>query len=87
MSQPIDPALQRYYEDVLALFQQPGWKALVDDLTALRDKLNSVRECSNLERAKGEVGMLDHFLNLPGIFDFAYKQVQAEAAGEQVQDQ
>ena len=76
----MDPLLQKYYEDVLALFNEPGWKAVVEDLTALRTKLNDVRSVTNLDMRKGELSMLDHFIGLPAIFEMAYKQLQAESA-------
>lgn len=75
----MEPELERYYEDVLAIFTTPGWKSIVEDLTTLREKLNSVRECSNLDRAKGQVDILDHVLGLPLLFESAYKDLKEEA--------
>lgn len=76
---PLDPNLQRYYEDVLDLFTQPGWRSLVEDLAQLRKHCNDVSTCQNLDRAKGQVDMLDHILGLPDIFTVAYTQLKAEA--------
>lgn len=75
----IDPALERYYEDVLDLFTHPGWKSLTEDLSKLRDECNKVTNCTNLDRSKGQVEMLDHFLGLPDLFNVAYTQMKAEA--------
>ena len=72
------PELQRYYEDTIALFKHPGWKYLVEDLGKLRGVLADVRNCTNLERAKGEVSMLDHFLGLPELFESTYADLQAD---------
>lgn len=76
----MDPVLQRYYEDVLALFNHPGWKELATDLTALRTEYDSVRNCTNLDLAKGRVDMLDHILGSPERFARAYEKVQADDA-------
>ena len=75
------PELQAYYEDVIALFKQPGWKYLAEDLGKLREVLADVRNSNNLDRSKGEVSMLDHFLGLPELFERAYADLQADESG------
>ena len=72
------PELQRYYEDTLAMFNSQGWKNVVEDLTKLRTDYNDVRNCTNLERTKGQVDILDHVLGLPGLFERAFDQLKAE---------
>jgi hypothetical protein len=78
----IDPDLQRYYEEVLALFKSRGWGYIVEDLTKLRDGYNKVENCHNLDFSKGQVDILNHVIALPSIFERAFKELEEEAERE-----
>jgi hypothetical protein len=71
--------LQKYYEEVLATLNTPGWKFLTEDFDKLASKLADVRNVSDLAKAKGQVDILDYVRALPTIMEAAYAEVQKAA--------
>jgi hypothetical protein len=71
--------LQRYYEEVLATLNTPGWKFLTEDFSQLASKLGDVRNVTDLAKAKGQVDILDYVRALPTIMEKAYEEIKKAA--------
>ncbi len=72
------PELQRYYEDILAMFATDAWKAFAEDAERMRKQYSDVRNVTDLSYAKGQLDILDWLANAPQTYETAYKELQQE---------
>jgi len=59
MTQERDYALERAYEEMLATMNSPGWRLIVEDFQRLATAVGDVRNCDNLDFARGQLDVLD----------------------------
>lgn len=63
------------FEAILDVFTMDGWKLIINDITELRDSMDSVQNIGAVEQfweTKGELKQLNYFLALEEF----YKQCQ-----------
>lgn len=76
----MDNYLEDYYKARFELFSSQGWKDLIEDLEKVRDEVNQVSSCTNLDFAKGQLKELNYLLNLEHLTEQAYKGLQEDAS-------
>jgi hypothetical protein len=77
----MEKELSKYYEDQLSLFAEPGWKDLIEKITEIRDVTVDIRNVKTVEGyhvAKGQIDILDWFLNWENMVRVAQKEHEDE---------
>lgn len=81
-----DRDLQKYYEDLLAMYASPGWKHFTDDLAKIKEVANTLKGIESMEHLfirKGQVDIIDKIVAQPFVTEAAYDQLLvSEAFGE-----
>ena len=74
----MSPELQQYYEDRLAMMSSKAWKQLVEDLKAMLEQYQDIRNCGkdSVEFRKGQVDILDYVIGLKGLSETAYEELK-----------
>jgi hypothetical protein len=78
MEQSLTPELQTYYENQFSMFASQGWKDLLEDFAALRkqvDVLSAVKDSNDLWYRKGQLDILDLFLNRKAQAEKVYEDL------------
>ncbi len=70
--------LEKQYEEMLATMATPGYAMIVEDFERLRADYSNVRNCTNLDAAKGRVDILDLFVNWKNSVEIAYEALKNE---------
>lgn len=81
----MDRELQRYYEEVIATTNTPGWALIVEDAETDRGMLNSVphiKDAEHLHRTQGRIRELDAFIAFKETVRAAYTKLVADAKEE-----
>lgn len=76
-----DHETQKYYEDLLALFEHPGWKHITDKLQELFTAADSVQGVEGEQRLgfrQGQVDMIKFVVTQPALISAAYDALLAE---------
>jgi hypothetical protein len=61
--------IEKYYEEVLAVFRQPGWKHLVEDWSTALAEIDSVVGCTTIEQLHERRGRADVLVSLINLHD------------------
>ena len=80
-----DKELEKYYEDMLAMFRTNGWKVLMEDLKVNGQGINNVeatKDDKDLYFRKGQLVVMANLLNLEAQIETA-KQQQDEDDSEE----
>ena len=74
---PISPELQQYYEDRLSMMSTKAWTQLVEDLQAMLENYQDIRNCDKdtVEFRKGQVDILDYIIGLKSLSEQAYEEL------------
>ena len=75
---PLDPQLQKYYEDRFDLFSRQGWADLMEDVDNMLIPLNNVSTIADeksLQFRKGEISILIWLKTLKGVSERAYEDL------------
>jgi len=70
-----DRDLQHYYESMLAMFETPGGKYLLDDLAKLFEAANTlygIKTLSDLDQRLGQIDILKKLIVQPAVIRAAY---------------
>lgn len=67
----------RAFEEILEVFNTPGWARLHKRLITDRAAVDNVRTCTNLELAKGQLGVLDAIIAWPETWAALYEAAKA----------
>ena len=59
MSDTRDIDLERAYEEMLDTMRSPGWALIMEDFARLEAAVNDVRNCGDLDYARGQLDVLD----------------------------
>ena len=73
--------LQHYYESMLAMFETPGWKYLVEDLEKLHAAANTlagISTQSDLDKRIGQIDILNMIVAQPIVIRNAYDTLLEE---------
>lgn len=73
--------MQEYYESRFEMFGSKGWKDLIEDLNNMRkvtSDINNYNDEKGFWLAKGEVRILDWFLQLEELTNEAYEGLKEE---------
>ena len=76
-----DRNLQHYYESMLAMFETPGWKYLIEDLMKLHDRANTlmgIQTQSDLDKRLGQIDILSTVITQPIVIRNAYDTLLEE---------
>lgn len=65
----MDSEVKKEVEAMLETMRSPGWKFIAEDLDKLRRAYEDVRNCSNLDWAKGALSVLDMIHAWPDRLD------------------
>ena len=74
----MDKELQNYYEDAFSMMATPGWKALMEDVTKIKDNfsdITSVTDAQQLFFRQGQVDNLNWLLGLKSLYEKAYEDL------------
>ncbi len=77
------PELQKYYEDSFTTFASDGWQHQLEDLRAMRDScanLGGINTAEQLWFRKGQLDVLDVFINRREAMEMAHATILAEEA-------
>lgn len=75
----LDKELEKYLESLFDLFTHPGWKAIVDNLEASKEAINSVSsipDSKTLYFRQGQLEVINTLLSLPSLAEQSYKAAQ-----------
>ena len=75
----MDRELQTYYENRFDLMSKPGWKDLMEDITAMQEAYNSVESIKNADELwfkKGQLDILAWLLGLKQASEKAFEDLQ-----------
>ena len=75
---PLDPDLQKYYENRFDLFSRQGWADLMEDVDNMLIPLNNVSTIldeKSLQFRKGEISILIWLKTLKGVSERAYEDL------------
>ena len=78
----MDIALQKYYEDRLAMCSTDAWRELMKDIEGMlkaTDTLSSVTPSHSLDFRKGEVSMMRWMLSIAEVSEESYTRLQNES--------
>lgn len=73
-----DRNLQKYYEDLLAMYASPGWKHFTEDLAKIKTVANTLAGIESMEHLffrKGQVDIIDKIVAQPFVTEAAYDQL------------
>jgi hypothetical protein len=79
------PELEEYFDNYNALFNHPGFKQLIEELSSNAKQLadlQTVKDQEELFYRKGQVAALATVINLEGTISAARDQAEAEAQEE-----
>ena len=77
----MDKDLQQYYEERFSMFSSKGWKDLVEDLNNMKKVTSDINNYSDEKSfwlAKGELRILNWFLNLEELTTEGYNSLKEE---------
>ena len=77
----MDPNDEKYYRDLIDMFQTDGWRALTGDLQAGLEVNDTVRGCTTIEELhcrRGQMEVLERLINLPQSIDAMYEQARED---------
>jgi hypothetical protein len=77
----MDNSLQKYYDDRFEMFGSKGWKDLIEDLNNMKKVTSDVNSCNDEKAfwlAKGELRLLNWFLNLEELTQEGYNSLKEE---------
>ena len=75
---PMNPELQKYYEDRFSLFSMDGWKDLIEDIDKIIASINNIATVSDekdLQFKKGELSILTWLKTLKEASETAYEEL------------
>jgi len=75
---PLDPDLQKYYENRFDMFSRQGWTDLMEDVDNMLIPLNNVSTIldeKSLQFRKGEISILIWLQTLKGVSERAYEDL------------
>jgi hypothetical protein len=75
---PLDPDLQKYYENRFDMFSCQGWADLMEDVDNMLIPLNNVSTIldeKSLQFRKGEISILIWLKTLKGVSERAYEDL------------
>lgn len=74
----MSPELQQYYDNRFDLFIHPGWKDLIEDLQAMLQQYEDIRNCDKdtIEFRKGQIDILDYFIGLRELSQRTYEELK-----------
>lgn len=81
-----DRDLQKYYEDLLAMYASPGWKHFAEDLAKVKEVANTLKGIDAMEHLffrKGQVDIIDKVVAQPFVTQAAYDQLLEAEDGPQ----
>jgi hypothetical protein len=79
--QSMNRELEEYYSNQFGMFTQPGWTQLMEDITKMReqiDKLSAVVDTNDLYYRKGQLDIIDLFLNRKAMCEAAWEDLNNE---------
>lgn len=65
-----DPSSEKYYEDLIDMFQSPGWRSFLQEVQEQIDYLENIRTVqteAELNHRKGQLMILDNLKNLETV--------------------
>lgn len=77
----MDIALQNYYERRLAMFGDPAWKDLCDDVQKMLETTNdiaAIQDEKTLHFRRGEISIMRWILTLQQVSEESYKQLREQ---------
>lgn len=77
----MDQDLKQYYEDRFDMFSSKGWKDLVEDLNNMKKVTSDINNYSDEKSfllAKGELRILNWFLNLEELTTEGFNSLKEE---------
>lgn len=76
----MDKELQDYYDNYFSLFQQDGWKQLIEELEETKDSINilALENARDLHLVQGKLNMLNQILNWQNSVTNAYDSNETE---------
>lgn len=83
-----DKALQNFYETMIALHSEEGWRMFMEECARLRahvTDINNVDETTTLDFRKGQRDILDWLLHQHEIIPAAYEELLKQDADEEVE--
>lgn len=69
---PLTPEQVRAFEDILEVFNTPGWKHLAARLEADNAQVSDVRNCKDLAFTSGQLSVLDAIRRWPQTWASLY---------------
>ena len=75
------PDLQKYYEDFFSLASHPGWAALMEDFSTLKDQINNVlttKDEQQLFFRQGQLDIIELILKRKAMCEQVYEELQIE---------
>lgn len=72
----LPPAEVKAFEDILEVFNSPGWKHLLRQIEADAEAIGNVRNCQNLDYSRGQLSILDRFRTWPDTWAALYEAAQ-----------
>jgi len=77
-------ALQKYYDDLFAMFASPGWAAFVEDRKAEADARSNLRNVKRESHdfVKGQLDVLDFVIAAKDVTETAYAELLRQQTGE-----
>jgi hypothetical protein len=74
----IDNALDEYYQERFKMFEQQGWKDLVEDVKKMKQSINQLylyNTEKDFYKAKGELSIIDWVLSLEEVSYKVYEEL------------
>jgi hypothetical protein len=79
-----DADLEAYYQALFAMYGTPGWKALMEDVSVMREDLDTARglDAETLRYRQGELEQIDWLYTHQARSEAAYASIVDEQEGE-----
>ena len=77
----MDEKLEKYYENRFSMLITPGWKELIEDVTAMRDatdRLGGIKTEQDLHYKKDELSIINWLLGLESMTNDAFTGLTSE---------
>ena len=77
----MDEKLEKYYENRFSMLITPGWKELIEDVTAMRDatdRLGGIKTEQDLHYKRGELSIINWLLGLESMTNDAFTGLTSE---------
>jgi hypothetical protein len=74
-----------YYNERFEMFSSKGWKDLIQDLEKMKEVTGDVNACmdeTSFWKAKGELRLINWFLNLEQLSEAAFTQLKEQDASD-----